>query len=393
MLTFCETCFCASGSNRFVDYFGMTESFGFVCYVRIITNGASVSGVTCFGASGIGNNYVVRVTESVNRFLCNENFVANRAMLTFCETCFCASRSNSSVNNFGVTESINYCLSNKDLVTSRAMDAFCQTCFCASRSNSSVNNFGVTESRNNGLSYQNLVTARTLFAFCKTGCGTSGSDCFKNNCIPVIVIVRKFCDGGCFKYITRSAIAAFLAFLSFGGFFHDIPFSKTVSCLGDNILCYKHFVANGAMLTFGKTCCGAGRSDCFVNNFCMTCRIDTSPLLVFITSSTICILPSRNFTERRNRFFPITKCMAECRDVFYITTFATVCTGIENITFFLTGGVINTLYIVVPSCLNYVLRNKHLIASSTMLSFCKACFGAGRCNCIVNNFCMSVRKN
>ena len=227
VLTFSKTCIYAIGSNCLVSYLGMTlRSYVdegevnkiLLCFIIFsgiegyVAVAASYFNIAVLGtACAVNYKITVSVTCSCNRFLCNENRVTNRAVLTFGQTCFGASRSLCSINYCGVAlsayvdegevnkillcfiiffgiegnvavtasdfniavlgtacavnykitvsvaRSLNCFLSNKNFATNRAVLTFSQTCFGASSSNCLVSYLSMTKSRNCLLS--NLIIA------------------------------------------------------------------------------------------------------------------------------------------------------------------------------------------------------------------------------------------
>ena len=86
-----------------------------------------MSCVSLFGRGGIHQNREVIVTESINGFLCYEDFITNRAVFTLGKSCFGTGGSDCRINNFGVTECINDFLCHKNFITNGTMLAFGQT--------------------------------------------------------------------------------------------------------------------------------------------------------------------------------------------------------------------------------------------------------------------------
>ena len=91
----------------------------------------------------------VIVTKSINGDCFSGNFYLTYGTVNYVivGTCSFTSRSNFVFNNnraIGVTKSRNNCLLNKNFSTNRAVLTFCKTCFCTCGSNSLVNYLGVT---------------------------------------------------------------------------------------------------------------------------------------------------------------------------------------------------------------------------------------------------------
>ena len=80
---------------------GLCDSLG----LGFKTSGASISSYTFYRASRSGGyfTFVPVVTVCLNGFLSNEHFVTCRTVLTFGQTCFGTSRSNSLVGYFGMS--------------------------------------------------------------------------------------------------------------------------------------------------------------------------------------------------------------------------------------------------------------------------------------------------
>ena len=107
----CAVCLFGSGSvfNPFAP--SVTESINCCClsgkflFANCTVNYCIVRACSCAGRLNVFFNYSLTaiVTESVNCLLSNENFVTNRAVLTFSKTCALASRSNRRINNLCVT--------------------------------------------------------------------------------------------------------------------------------------------------------------------------------------------------------------------------------------------------------------------------------------------------
>ena len=146
-----------------------------------------------------------------------------------------------------------------------------------------------------------------------------------------------------------------IAFNNAGGFHNGADF-KFVSGCGNNFLLDKYFTADGAMLAFGKTGFGAGRSNRFVNNFGVTgCGND--------------FLFNEDFTADGAMF------------AFGKTGFGAG------------GGNRFVNNFGVTGCRNDFLLNKACITNRAMLAFGKTGFGAGGSNRFVNNFGMTGCRN
>ena len=146
-----------------------------------------------------------------------------------------------------------------------------------------------------------------------------------------------------------------IALYNAGGFHNSTDF-KFVSGRGNNFLLDKYFTADGAMLAFGKTGFGAGRSNRFVNNFS-------------VTLSGYDFLLDNNITANGAM-------LAERK-----TGFGTGC--------FL-GGIFHP---AVTLGLNDFLSDDDSAANRAMAAFGKTGFGAGCCNGGINYGFVTVRLN
>ena len=99
----------------------------------------------------------------------------------------------------------NNSLSNENCITYGAVLTFCETGFCAGGSNSFINHFSMTLCRNNSLSNKNCVTYGAVLTFCKTGFGAGCSNGFIN-----YFSMRFFCDFGDLALFSTAGICAVL---------------------------------------------------------------------------------------------------------------------------------------------------------------------------------------
>ena len=142
----------------------VTGSFNNFCFC-CSTNFTSKCLNTCLFALRLSSDYTLipSVTCSCNCFLCNKNYFTNRAVLTFCKTCFCTGSSNRLINNLGMTKSFNCFLCNENRVTNGAVLTFSKTCIYAIGSNCLVSYFGMTKRVNcNSLSLKLYLTYSTV---------------------------------------------------------------------------------------------------------------------------------------------------------------------------------------------------------------------------------------
>ena len=302
------------GVNDLYDDTGYVVLVGGISVFRIrYTQSICLCKCECFAVCGSDNAgtivalvicFITCVAGSSYFFLCYENFVTCRAVLTFGKTGFFALGSDCSINNFGVTGSSYFFLCNKNLVTNGAVLTFGKTGFFALRSNSSVNYFGVTGSSYFFLFHENFVTNGAVLTFGKTGFFTIGSNCSVNyfgvtesfsgigcigftasagvscitilgasgssyNSIITVYVVRLGYD--CFFNVTTSRTYSVLCtFCLFGSGSINDPLAIGVTVSGYFFLFYENFVTNGAVLTFGKTGFFALGSNSSVDNFGVT---------------------------------------------------------------------------------------------------------------------------
>ena len=229
---------------------GVAVCTDFSCF-KIFANRA-ISAFTAFFCAGGCKSlspFSKTMAECVNDSLRYKCFATCRTVLSLGKTCLSTGGSDCIIYNLGVTCGFNFsplavC------ITSSAICIIPPIKIAVRRNGGFPFSKLMTERRNNGLSYKNLVATRTLFAFGQACFSTVGSNRFENNYIPIVVIMCKFCDGRCFKSVTRSAIAALLTLFGFCGFFNGIPFAKTVTVWAENFLCYKNVITIGAVLSF-----------------------------------------------------------------------------------------------------------------------------------------------
>ena len=135
------------------------------------------------------------VIQSRNRFLCNQDFVADRAVAALSQACFGAGCCNSRVNHFGVVGGGDNFLCNQDFVADRAVAALSQACFGAGCCNSRVNHFGVVGGGDNflGDQYFITVTAVATFSQARFGAGGSYGNIFNYVCMIVGIDRKALC--------------------------------------------------------------------------------------------------------------------------------------------------------------------------------------------------------
>ena len=185
-----------------------------------------------------------------NCFLCNKNFVTNRALLTFGKTGRGTSSINCGNSFFCMIYHRNYCLSNKNFVTNRAVLTFSKTCCCASSRNSRINNLGVTKSVNCCLCSNDFTALNALRAISKAGCCTSSRITFNN-----------FCFGMCasrFTFVSANVTDCIINIIVCMSYHRNFALSN------------KNRFTNGAVLTFGKTGLIARGSNSIIDYFSVT---------------------------------------------------------------------------------------------------------------------------
>ena len=108
------------------------------------------------------------VIQSRNRFLCNQYFVADRAVAALSQACFGAGCCNSRVNHFGVIGGGDNFLGNQYFITVTAVAAFSQARFGAGGSYGSIYNFVcmIVEIDRKGLCRNGIATAFALLCCC-----------------------------------------------------------------------------------------------------------------------------------------------------------------------------------------------------------------------------------
>ena len=118
-------------------------------YVCRTANIAGVVTVFC----GLG------VSECIDCFLFNKNYLTYGAVRAFGKSCCGTCRSYCFVGHFGVAEGSDFCLRYKNFVTYAAVLTFGKSCFGTGGSYCLVGHFGVTGCFDGYLNHQNLATA------------------------------------------------------------------------------------------------------------------------------------------------------------------------------------------------------------------------------------------
>ena len=241
------------------------RSNNFLCYENCLTYRA----VLTFGKTGLGTcglycrvNYDV-VVELVNNFLCYENLVTYRAMLTFGKACLGTCRSLSCVDYFSVSELINNFLLYESYAANRALLTVSKTglgaacslagnCFlCVSKLFDSL-----------CLSAKLNATYRTVnYAVVRACCRASSVNYVFLNCCALGV--RKLFNNLCcsaelfatYRTVNYAVVRACSRASSVNYVFLNC-LALGVSELFNNFLCYENLITYRAVLTFGKACLG-----------------------------------------------------------------------------------------------------------------------------------------
>ena len=222
------------------------------------------------------NTVTVVVTECRDNCLCNDDFAADRAVTARCLTGGLAGSVNSCVGNFGVSECVNIRINIAVAADGAGMCGV--TLSDTSRSGYNIN-IGMSAGCRNGSCFKNSMADRTFLMLRSAGCaacfavsnpvGRSVSDhvginlCTAEFCVTYRAVnygfIRALCGAGCRNNIFLNSRCR--GMILHGNF-----------CLSD-----KDLAADGALLTFGKTCLCAGsfycREDFFgvSNHFGLSC--------------------------------------------------------------------------------------------------------------------------
>ena len=247
----------------------VTECRDFV--IGGITTTRAFASVVCFptrfGASRIFFVMMFKVvTECRYIGLCNDNCVANRAMLAFGFTFFCAGRSNCIINNFRMTECRNLLISGIATTVTFASVVCFPTRFGASRIFFVVMFNVVTKCRYIGLCNDNFIAYRAMLAFGFAFFSTCRSNCIINNfrmseCGNLLI-------SGITTTFALASVVCFPTNLCASCIFFIMMFNVVTKrrYIG---LCNDNFIAYRAMLAFGFAFFSTCRSNCIINNFRM----------------------------------------------------------------------------------------------------------------------------
>ena len=187
-----------------------------------------------------------------------------------------------------------------------------------------------------------------------------------------------------------------IAFNNAGGFHNGADF-KFVSGCGNNFLLDKYFTADGAMLAFGKTGFGAGRSNRFVNNFGVTgCGNDFLFNEDFTADRAMLAFGKTGFGAGRSNRFVDHFSVTGCRSNFLLNENFTANGAMLAFgkTGFGAGGsnrFVNNFGVTV--CRNDFLFNEDFTANGAMFTFGKTGFGAGGSNCFIDYFLVTFCRN
>ena len=159
------------------------------------------------------------VIQSRNRFLCNQDFVADRAVAALSQACFGAGCCNSRVNHFGVVGGGDNFLGNQYFITVTAVATFSQARFGAGGSYGNIFNYVcmIVGIGRKALCRNDIVTAFALLCCCCSLRYTSSRN-FRN----ILIIVSEGVSALSLGY-ARVAINAInitgIAFFCTGGIF------------------------------------------------------------------------------------------------------------------------------------------------------------------------------
>ena len=293
----------ASSCNSFVDHLGMTLGGNLsLCNDDRVADGAMLArglagrrtgrrnsriddlgvagGIDCFGlglvadCAGVGLNagaltggsgcdlaLIPAVALGGNNFLLNEDFVADRAVLTLGLAGRRTGRLNRWVNDLGVALGGDFLLCNENLVTGGAVLALGQTRLRAGRLDCRIDDLGMTRGGNHFQAGEDRITNGAL----RTGLVTSlgaGSGLFRNFNRSMSSCVDCFGLGCIANCAGESLDTGVLT----GRSGRDLALVPLVALGGNLSLCNDDRVADGAVLAFGQASLGAGRLDPCVND-------------------------------------------------------------------------------------------------------------------------------
>ena len=337
------------------DHYDFARSAAFltcpVCFITVFGTGRSLFG------------YVNNGSMVYNFLLCNENFAAVGAVLTFGKTGVVTVTLDSRVDHFGVTVCFNGFLCNEGFTATTAMAAFGKTGFGARGSNCLVNHFGVAEcfaELSTAIRANSCVGTSSAFRIAVSLCGNHFL--FNEN------------------LVTHGAVLTFgkTVFGTRIGFCRIGHFGMTVCFNG--FLCNENGVTYGAVLTFGKTGFGASRRFRRIGHFGVAgCRNFGIHIFVAATVTGMCRVTFRRASRLGyNRLI----FMTESRAKFNTAHCAMTCFG--------TGCAFGQ---AVTLCRNNRLRNDRFAADLAMAALGKTGFGASGINRFVGHFGVSKLAN
>ncbi len=143
VLALCQTGFRTIGSYCLVNCFGVTSGIYIGIHIAVTTGRANMGGVPLLGAGWISDSGFIAVACR-NDLLCNQNIVADGAVLAFRQAGFGTGGGCCLVGHFRVAGSGNNNLGSKHFAAGRAMFALCKAGFRAGGVNCLVNCFGVS---------------------------------------------------------------------------------------------------------------------------------------------------------------------------------------------------------------------------------------------------------
>ena len=169
------------------------------------------------------------------------------------------------VNDLGVSRCGNLFLCNDDLIADRAMLALGLAGLGAGGFNCRVNDLGVSLRGYFLHAGESLAADRAFFAGFMTSLG-AGSGLFRNFNRSMSSCVDCFGFG---LVADRAGVGLDTGILT-GRRGRDLALIPTVALGGNLFLCYKHFIANRAMFALGLAGCGAGSFNSIINDFGVT---------------------------------------------------------------------------------------------------------------------------
>ena len=382
MRSFGQTGVFAVRGNRFVGNHIVTQrSNGFLCNQNFVTDRAVLAlGLT--GIFAVGSHSCVGhfgVTQCINGFLCNQNSVTDRAVRTFGQTGSRTGRCNSSIHHFSMTQSVNHSLSNQNNVTDRAVGAFGQTGGRTGRCDCFIDNHIVAQCSNGFLLHQNFVTDRAVGAFRQTGLGTGGCHRF----IDDLGVAQSV------NYIIRVGVAAVagisrVTLLRTGRSGHlcliiVAQCSNGFLCLGNGTTDRTLFALGQAGFRTGSSLTGNGfflvtlsGNDFLCNLFIAAGAVGACGQTGLGTGGIDCVVDHHVVTQSVNRIIRIG-----------ITALGA---GMGGVTAILAGRLGHNSLIIMTQSVNDFLCNDDSVTDRTMLAFGQTGGSTGGCHPGINHF-------